>query len=174
VIAARGAVALARGLRMPRTLPWIVATVVLANSAIFLVSDTPLSATDVTRRDRGTIEKFVYLQSTPDLDRATIIAAYDAEVAQRYNTVGVHNLVGYDPANPPFEDVFSAAVCGPGLSGRFACSHAPVLVVWDDLIRVRGDGWQEVTMPHGAKLRIARNMGGVLVKVDGLEVTLSR
>ncbi len=174
VVAARGAVALARGLRVPRALPWIVASVVLANSAIFLLSDSPLSATDVVRTDRGTAEKFAYLQTVPDLDRASIIAAYDYEVAQRYNRVGTHNLVGYDPANPPFEAVFSTTVCSPGMTGMFACSHAPILVVWDDLIRVRGDGWEEVQMPHGAKLRIARNMGGVLVRVDGLEVTLVR
>jgi len=174
IITARGAIALARGIRMPRTLPWIVAGVVLANSAIFLVSDTPLSATDVLRKDRGTIEKFAYLQTAQDLDRATIIAAYDYEVAQRYNRVGVHNLSGYDPADPPFEAVFSTAVCGPDMAGIFPCSHVPILVVWDDLIRVGGSGWETVTMPHGARLRIARNMGGVLVKVNGLEVTLAR
>lgn len=174
IVAARGAIALARGLRMPRTLPWIVAAVVLANSAIFLLSDTPLSATDLARRDRGTIEKFAYLQTSPDLDRATIIAAYDAEVAQRYNRVGTHNLTAYDPANPPFEAVFSTAVCEPGMTGVFPCSHAPILVVWDDLIRVRGQGWEVVSMPHGAKLRIARNMGGLLVSVDGLDITLGR
>src|SRR5258706_468570 len=174
LIAARGAIALARGIRMPRTLPWIVAAVVLANAAIFLVSDSALSATDVQRHDRGTVEKFTYLQSSRDLDRATILAAYDALVAQRYNLVGVHNLEPYDPGGPGFEAVFSTAVCGPSMPDRFSCSHAPILVVWDDLIRVHGDGWETATMPHGAKLRIARNMAGVLIRVDGLDVTLGR
>ncbi len=174
VIAARGAIALARGIRMPRTLPWIVAAVVLANSAIFLVSDTPLSATDLARHDQGTNEKFAYLQGSRDLDRATILAAYDALVVERYNRVGVHNLEPYDPADPPFEAVFSAQPCGPNMPGRFVCSNAPVLVVWDDLIRVHGDGWETATMPHGAKLRIARGVVGVLVRVDGLDVTLGR
>ena len=174
LIAARGAIALARGARMPRTLPWLVGAVVLANSAIFLLSDSPLSATDLVRKDRGTTEKYAYLQTAQDLDRATIIAAYDYEVAGRYNTVGTHNLVGYDPANPAFEAVFSTAACEPGMRGTFPCSNAPVLVVWDDLIRVSGGGWETVRMRHGATLRIARNMGGVLVKVNGLEVTLDR
>jgi 4-amino-4-deoxy-L-arabinose transferase-like glycosyltransferase len=175
VFAARGAIALARSLRMPRTLPLIVGAVVLANAAIFLVSDTPLSATDVIRQDRGTVEKYRYLQSSPDLDRASILAGYDALVAQRYNTVGNHNLYGYDPAaTPPFEAVFSTQTCGPDMPGFFACSHAPILVIWDDLIRVQGSGWETVTMPHGAKLRIARDVGGVTIRVDGLEVTLKR
>jgi hypothetical protein len=174
LIAGRGAIALARGIRMPRTLPWIVAAVVVANGLLFLVSDTPLSATDIRRHDLGITERYAYLQSAPDLDRATIIAAYDAEVAQRYNRVGVHNLVGYDPANPPVEAVFSTAVCGPDMPGMFSCSHAPTLVVWDDIIRVSGSGWETVTMPHGAKLRIARDMGGVLVRVNGLEIALAR
>lgn len=174
IVAARGAIALARGLRLPRTLPWIVAAVVLANSATFLMSDTPLSATDLVRKDRGTIEKYQYLQSAIDLDRSSILAAYDYEVAARYNRVGTHNLFGYDPVNPSFEFVFGTKDCGPGVTRPFECSHAPILVVWDDLLRVRGNGWEEVRMPHGATLRIARSMGGVLVKVDGLEITLDR
>jgi hypothetical protein len=174
LIAARGAIALARGIRMPRTLPWIVGAVALANAAIFLVSDTPLSATDLVRRDAGTIEKYAYLQRAPDLDRASILAAYDAEVAQRYNTVGAHKLYGYDPMSPPAEAAFAGAPCAPDLPGLFACSNAPILVVWDDLIRVHGRGWETVTMPHGAKLRIARDMVGVRVRVDGLDVTLDR
>ena len=174
IVAARGAIALARGLRMPRTLPWIVVAVVLANSAIFLLSDTPLSATDVIRHDRGTVERYEYLQGGPDLERATIIAAYDAEVVQRYNTVGVHNIIGYDPANAPREFVFGTVPCGPGVGPLQGCGPSPVLVVWDDLIRVRGNGWEEVRMPHGAKLRIARDAVGVRVRMDGLEVTLDR
>lgn len=175
VYAARGAIALARGLRMPRTLPWIVAAVVLANSAVFLVTDTPLSARDVVRKDRGTTEKFAYLQQDRDLDRASILAAYDVLVAQRYNTVGVHNLYGYDPANPPIDAVFSSSPCGPDIGGGpFSCSNAPVLVVWDDLIKVHGNGWETATMPHGAILRIARNMAGVRVHIEGLDVTLGR
>ena len=174
VIAARGAIALARGLRMPRTLPFIVAAVVLAHSAIFLLSDTPLSARDVLRKDRGTTEKFAFLQREGDLDRASIIAGFDLLVAERYNTVGAHALYGYDPAGPPRDAVFSAALCGPANPGFLGCSQAPVLVIWDDLIRVHGGGWETATMPHGAVLRIARNMVGVRVHVEGLDVTLDR
>jgi hypothetical protein len=174
VIAARGAIALARGARMPRVLPLIVGAVVLVNAGIFLLSDTPLSATDVTRKDRGIAEKYAYLHSSPDLDRATILAAYDYEVAARYNTVGDHVVVGYDPVEAPFDAVFPATSCGAAATARFSCSNAPVLVIWDDLVRVSGNGWEEVRMPHGAKLRIARNMTGVVMKVDALEVTLVR
>jgi hypothetical protein len=179
VIAARGAIALARGSRMPRVLPWLVATVAIANAGIFLLSDTPLSAADVIRRDRGTIEKLAYLQSAPDLERATVIAAYDALVLvyyanERVPGYGKHNIVGYDPMNTPIDFDFATADCAPGVGPLQGCADSPVLTVWDDLVRVRGDGWQEVRMPHGAKLRIARNAAGMHVRIDGLEVTLSR
>ena len=179
VIAARGAIALARGLRRPRTLPWIVAAVVLANSAIFLVSDTPLSARDIARKDHGTIEKLEYLQTAPDLESATLIAAYDALVAQRYADEmaparGVHDFVSYDPANAPIDFTYATTTCGPGVGPLQGCAHSPVLVVWDDLIRVSGPGWQAIAMPHGALLRIARSAAGMHVHIDGLAVTLSR
>ena len=177
VIAARGAIGLARGLRMPRALPWIVAAVVLANSAIFLVSDTPLSATDVIRRDRGTIEKLQFLQQTRELDHAYVVAAYDYLVLEHYASevvpgYGSHPVRAFDPVNPPVEFVFPSHPCdGPGLTD---CSDVPILVVWDDLLRVSGAGWQEFRMPHGARLRIARDVVGVRVRLDGLEVTLGR
>lgn len=177
VVAARGAIALARGLRMPRTLPWIVAAAVLANSSIFLLSDTPLSATDVVRRDRGTIEKLRFLQQSPELDRSYIVAAYDYLVLQRYAVdvkpgYGLHPTRVWDPVNAPVEFTFPTRPCdGPSLA---ECSSVPVIVVWDDLVRVRGAGWEEFRMPHGAKLRIARDVGGVRVRLAGLEVTLDR
>ena len=172
VIAARGAIALARGLRMPRTLPWIVAAVVLANGAIFLLSDTPLSAKDVRRHDLGITERYDYLATEPDLDRATILAAYDAEVAARYGRG--HEVVRHDPADPPIEFTFGSAACAADVSALQGCARSPVLAVWDDLIRVHGDGWQTVVMPHGALLRVARNATGARVIVDGLDVTLQR
>ena len=175
VYAARGAIGLARGSRMPRALPWIVAAVVIANSAIFLVSDTALSVTDVMRRDRGTTEKNDYLRRDADLDRATILTGFDTLVAQRYST-GAHALYGYDPATAHLDAVFAGAPCPPGFSGGtpFVCDNAAVLVVWDDLIKVHGNGWQTATMPHGAILRIARDMAGVHIRIDGLDVTLDR
>jgi Dolichyl-phosphate-mannose-protein mannosyltransferase len=177
VVAARGAVGLARGLRVPRMLPWIVAAVVLFNSAIFLLSDTPLSATDLVRRDRGTIEKLQFLQQTRELDHAYMVAAYDYLVVQHYvfevpPGYGSHFLRVYDPVNPPIEFVFPSHPCdSPGLTD---CSDVPILVVWDDLLRVSGAGWQEYRMPHGALLRIARDMTGVRVRLDGMEVVLDR
>ena len=177
IIAARGAVGLARGLRMPRTLPWVVAAVVLANSAIFLVSDTPLSAIDVIRRDRGTTEKVQRLESL-DLDWATVVAAYDGVVVERYLVETVTQrgrLVGprlwaYDPVLPRSERKFDRACDRPRPE---ECSPA-VLIVWDDLLRVSGSGWEEIRMPHGARLRIARDMANATVIFDGLEVTVVR
>jgi hypothetical protein len=177
VVAARGAIALARGLRMPRTLPWIVASVVLANSAIFLLSDTPLSATDVVRRDLGTTEKVRRLESL-NLDWATVIAAYDGVLVERYlvETVAQRarlvapRLWAYDPALPRSERTFTVACDRPRAE---ECPPA-VLVVWDDLLRVSGPGWEEVRLPHGSRLRIARGMANATVIFDGLEVTVVR
>ena len=177
VVAARGAIALARGLRMPRTLPWVVAAVVLTNSAIFLVSDTPLSATDVIRRDRGMTEKVRRLESL-NLDWATVVSAYDGLLVERYliETLAQRaRLVGprlwaYDPALPRSERTFDVPCDRPRPD---ECPPA-VLVVWDDLLRVSGPGWEEITLPHGSRLRIARDMANARVIFDGLEVTVVR
>jgi len=74
--------------------------------------------------------------------------------------------------NPPLEFVFPSQAC----NGRASvdCSDVPILVVWDDLLRVSGAGWQEFRMPHGARLRIARDVFGVRVRLDGMEVVLER
>lgn len=176
VIAARGAVALARGARMPRSLPWIVAAVALANAAVFLVSDSPLSARDVVRRDRGVGERIERL-NRPDLAGATILAAYDALIVEYYfsddeRLTTNHVLVGYDPSLPRREMVFTTRVCNAG--GDVCRDREPVLAVWDDLIRVSGSGWEVLAMPHGAKLRVARNMSNVKVIIDGLSVEIVR
>jgi hypothetical protein len=173
VIAARGAIAFARGLRMPRTLPWVVAAVVLANAAIFLVSDSPLSATDLVRRDRGITEKLDYLRASSDLRQAAILTAYDFEIVMRYDP-DRHAVGSYDAAGPAREFVFDRTTCIPGPRVAFECPTAPILVVWDDLLRVHGSGWQEVRMPHGARLRVARDMLGVRIRLDGLDVTVER
>jgi hypothetical protein len=176
VIAARGAVALARGARMPRLLPGLVASVALANAAVFLVSDTPLSAHDVVRRDQGVGERIQRLNQ-PDLAEATIVAAYDGLVVEYYlSDVGrlasSHVLASYDPALPRRAMVFTPRVCSQ--AGDVCRDRAPVIAVWDDLIRVSGTGWEEITMPHGAKLRVARNMNNVTVITDGMSVEIVR
>ncbi len=176
VIAARGAIALARGARMPRTLPWLVAAVALANAGIFLASDTPLSARDVARRDRGVGERLDRLNQ-PDLAGATVITAYDGLVVEYYffddeRLSTNHVLYSYDPARPRSEMVFSNRICNR--SGDVCRDRDPVVVVWDDLIRVGGAGWEVVTMPHGAKLRVARNMNDVRIVIDGLSVEIAR
>ncbi|MGH2491789.1 MAG: ArnT family glycosyltransferase [Candidatus Limnocylindria bacterium] len=176
IIAARGAIALARGARMPRSLPGIVATVALANAAVFLMSDSPLSARDVARRDRGVAERIQRLNQ-PDLAGATILAAYDGLVVEYYfsddERLGTnHVLFSYDAARPRREMVFSTRICNS--AGDVCRDRDPVLVVWDDLIRVSGSGWEQLTMPQGAKLRVARNMNSVTVILDGLSVEVVR
>jgi hypothetical protein len=176
VIAARGAIALARGARMPRLLPWVVASVALANAAVFLVSDTPLAARDVVRRDRGVGERIERLNQ-PDLAGATIVAAYDGMIIQHYfrhdERLGMrHVLLNYDPALPRRELVFSTRICNS--TGDVCRDRDPVIAVWDDLIRVSGAGWETIRMPHGAKLRVARNVNNVKVVIDGLSVELAR
>lgn len=176
VIAARGAVALARGARMPRALPWIVASVALANAAVFLVSDTPLSARDDIRRDRGVGERIQRLNQ-PDLAGATVLAAYDGLIVEYYFSDDErlstnHVLVSYDPALPRREMVFSTRICDAG--GSVCRDRDPVIAVWDDLIRVSGSGWEVLTMPHGAKLRVARNMNDARVIIDGLSIEVVR
>jgi len=158
VIAARGAIALARGLRMPRTLPWIVATAVLANSAIFLLSDTALSARDLARRDFGMTEKAAALRAD-DLRDAVVITAYDALLVERY--VGPsHRVIAWDPVATPTLD--------RSVSGS-------IVVVWDDLLRIADGPWQTRVMPHGSLLRIARVDATWTLHVrDGLEVSVSR
>ena len=176
VIAARGVIALARGSRMPRTLPWLVATVALAHSAVFLASDPPLSARDVVRHDLGVGERIARLNQ-PDLAGATIIAAYDGLVVEHYFTdderlTTDHVLAQYDPALPRREIAFTTRICNS--AGDVCRDRDPVVAVWDDLIRVTGPGWEEVTLPHGAKLRVARNMNNVKLIIDGLSVELVR
>ena len=177
VIAARGAIALARGARMPRLLPWVVASVALANAAVFLVSDTPLSAWDVVRRDRGAAERISRLNQT-DLADAAILGAYDAVLVEYYLREDVrlapgHMLVKYDPASRMTELAFGKRPCPVPPD---ACRNANyTLVVWDDLVRVRGSGWEEIRMPHGAKLRVARDLGNeVRIALDGLSIELVR
>src|SRR5256885_6028943 len=61
IAAARGSIALAKGMRMPRTFRWIVMAVVLGNASIFPLSDTPISGRDIARHDRGIDEKVAAL-----------------------------------------------------------------------------------------------------------------
>lgn len=161
VIAARGAIALARGARMPRALPLVVGAVVLANAAIFLLSDTPLSANDVARRDHGTSEKAAYL-AAPEFQGAVVVAGYEKLIAQRY-------VIDARPARYrflPYDPDATAAT-------EIRTEQRGTIVVWDDLIRVSGTGWEEVRMPHGATLRIARMPGGVLLRLHGLTIELA-
>ena len=179
VLAARGAIAVARGLRMPRSLPAIVTAVALANAAIFLMSDSPLSARDVIRRDRGLAEKIGWLEQH-GLRRATIVTAYDAVLVEHYLVERYAErgwllppvLHKYDPAARRADVSYAPAPCDTPRPEQCA---PPVLVVWDDLIRVRGPAWEEIRLFHGSTLRVAREIGsGARIITDGLSVELVR
>jgi len=182
VIAARGVIAFARGARIPRLFPWLVAGVAIANAGVFLVSDTPLSARDLARRDRGLDEKLARL-AEPDLAHATIITGFDSLVVEYYliekPRLRNASYYPYDPSGSPrVLNVPGISVCPPGYdprTGPSGCSTVDsIVVVWDDLLRVSGRGWEEITLPHGAKLRVARGTAGARLTMQGLSVELSR
>jgi hypothetical protein len=170
IIAARGSIALAKGLRMPRTFKWIVAGVVLGNAAIFLLSDTPISARGIARQDRGIDEKVAYLASFSP-ESTQIVTAYDGVLVNRY----LHGppVLRYDPVAAPEFTLSLACDVAPG---HKPCSDRDVdVVLWDDLLRAEGPGWQEVRMPHGGRLRIAHVARSTSLRVsEGLGVEIVR
>ena len=170
ILASRGAIALAKGMRMPRTFKWIVMAVVLGNAAIYLLSDTPLSARDIARHDRGIDEKVAYLASFSP-DSTEVVAAYDVVLVDHY----VHGpaVLRYDPVASP-EFVLPLSCDAPAPLRPCAGTEVDV-VLWDDLLRAEGPGWREVRMPHGARLRIARvPRSGSLRVSEGLGVEIVR
>jgi hypothetical protein len=170
IFAARGSIALAKGLHMPRTFRWIVAAVALGNAAIFLLSDSPISARDIARRDHGIDEKVAYLASfSPETTQ--VVTAYDAVILSHY--LEGPPVLSYEPAsNPGFTLPLACEKAPP----RQPCARTEVdVVLWDDLLRARGEGWQEVRMPHGARLRIARvPRSASLVVSEGHSVSIVR
>ena len=170
IVAARGAIALAKGVRMPRTFKWIVAAAVLANAAIFLLTDTPISARDIARHDRGIDEKIAYLASFAP-DRTQVVTAYDDVLVNHY----LHGpaVLRYDPVAMP---AFTAALACDAAPSHPPCAGTDVdVVLWDDLLRAEGTGWEEVRMPHGARLRIAHVPRSASLRVsEGLGVEIVR
>ena len=170
MLAARGAIALAKGMRMPRTFKWIVAVAVLGNAAIYLLSDTPLSARDIARHDRGIDEKVAYLSSFAP-DATQVVTAYDDVLVNHY----LHGpaVLRYDPvATPAFTESLACDTAG----SHKPCAGTDVdVVLWDDLLRAEGPGWQEVRMAHGARLRITRVSRSASLRVsEGLGVEILR
>ena len=173
MLAARGTIAFAKGLRMPRTFKWIVMAVAIANAAIFLLSDSPISARDIARHDRGLDEKVAYLSSFPP-QTTFVVSAYDGVLAENYlqRLPGGLPLLEYDPANPDFTKPLS---CDAAPQTMPCSGEAVDVVLWDDLLRAEGPGWREVRMPHGARLRIARAPRSASLRVsDGLGVEIVR
>ena len=170
IIAARGSIALAKGLRMPRTFRWLVGAVVLGNAAIFLLSDTPISARDIARHDRGIDEKMTYLASFAD-ESTAVVTAYDDVLVNHY--LRGPPVLQYDPVAMPS---FTQPLACEAITSRKACAGADVdVVLWDDLLRAEGPGWQEVRMPHGGRLRIAHVSRSAALRVsEGLGVEIVR
>jgi hypothetical protein len=169
IVAARGTIALAKGLRMPRTFRWIVAAVVLGNAAIFLLSDTPVSARDVARLDRGIDEKVTYLSGHFAPATSLVVTVYDKMLVDRY-LGGEYSVAAYDPAdNPRYERPLRCLRQQP-------CEGAEVdVILWDDLLRAEGGGWQEVRMPHGGRLRFAHAPRSATLRAnEGLGVAIVR
>jgi len=170
IIAARGSIALAKGLRMPRTFKWLVAAVVLGNAGIFLLSDTPISARDIARHDRGIDEKVAYL-ATFAPGSTEVVTAYDDVLVNHY----LHGpaVLRYDPAATP---AFTAPLSCEAAPSPKPCAGSDVdVVLWDDLLRAEGPGWQEVRMPHGGHLRIAHVARSASLRVsEGLGVEIVR
>ena len=151
ILAARGAIGLAKGLRMPRMFPWIVAAVAVGNAAIFLLSDTPISARDIARHDRGIDEKAAFVLSTLAKETTVVVTAYDAVLVDNY-LGGAYAVLAYDPAATPS---FTRSLTCPEVAAQRPCAGAEVdVVLWDDLLRAEGPGWMSRSMPHGARLRI--------------------
>jgi len=170
ILAARGAIALAKGMRMPRTFKWIVAAVVLGNAAIFLFSDTPISARDIARHDRGIDEKLAYL-ATLAPESTEVVTAYDGVLVDHY--VPSTPVFRYDPAAT---SDFTLALACEKVTQHRPCADTDVdVVLWDDLLRADGPGWLEVRMPHGARLRIAYLPRSASLRVSqGLGVEIVR
>ena len=170
ILAARGAIALAKGMRMPRTFKWIVAATVLGNATIFLLSDTPISARDIARHDRGIDEKVAYLASFAS-ESTQVVTAYDGVLVDHY--VHTAPVFRYDPAAS--SDFTLPLACGKVTQHRPCADTDVEVVLWDDLLRAEGAGWQEVRMPHGARLRIARVPRSASLRVsEGLGVEIVR
>ena len=171
ILAARGAIALAKGIRRPRTFRWIVGATALANAAIFLLSDAPLSARDIARQDRGIDEKVAYVRDALTTDSALLVTAYDAVLVDHY-LQRAYPVLAYDPDTTR---ALTQALGCVQLAVR-PCSGPEVQVVlWDDLLRAEGAGWRERVMPHGARLRITRAPRDATLRVrEGVAVEVVR
>ncbi len=158
VIAARGAIALVKAVRRPRLLPAVVAIVTLFDASVFLFTQTPLSRYDLAQRDHGIGEKVAYVRERVPPAQAVVVTAFDQLLIDRY-LGGGYRLVAYDPdAGPRSRRTFPAGT---------------TLVVWDDIIRTDGPEWQQATLEHGARLRVARlDRDRVLEVQDGLLLRL--
>jgi hypothetical protein len=134
------------------------------------LSDTPISARDVARHDRGIDEKVAYLSSFAP-ETTEVVTAYDDVLVNHY----LHGpaVLQYDPvASSEFTTPLSCDAAIP----RKPCAGSDVdVVLWDDLLRAVGPGWQEVRMPHGARLRIAHVARTASLRVsEGLGVEIVR
>src|SRR5256886_3739135 len=170
IVAARGSIALAKGMRMPRTFKWIVMAVLVGNAPIFLLTDPPILARDIARHDRGIDEKVAYLAPFAP-DSTLVVTAYDDVLVSYY----LHGpaVLRYDPVATP---AFTEPLACDAASSHKPCAGTDVaVVIWDDLLRAEGQGWQEVRMPHGGPLRIAHAPRAAALRMsEGLSVEIVR
>ena len=82
-------------------------------------------------------------------------------------------MLQYDPVAMPS---FTQSLACDAIPSRKACAGTDVdVVLWDDLLRAEGPGWQEVRMPHGGRLRIAHVPRSAALRVsEGLGVEIVR
>lgn len=147
VLGAAVAAAGAAAVRVPAALPAGVAAVAAANAAIFLFTDTPLSAGHLERRGSGILAKAGYVRDNVPPGEALLVSAYDHALVRHY--VGPeYRLLRYEPevARP-----FDRPVCPPDMT----CPDQVTVIAWDDRFRTQGERWRTMTMPKGARLRLA-------------------
>jgi hypothetical protein len=159
VIAAVAAVAVTR--RIPRALPVLASAAVLANAAIFLWSDSPLSARDLARRDDGLADKVRFVKENLDARSTVIVVVHDELVVRRYVGAG-YRMLRYDPQ---LSRQVRLPICANG-----PCPEDVTVVAWNDRFRTRGD-WTSVRLRHGARLRIAPARGHEAIAASA-ELTL--
>lgn len=156
ILAARAAIGAVRAARMPRALPQVVGAAVLANAAIFLLSDSPLSARDLARRDTGILEKAAWIRANADPGETLIVTAHDKVIIEHYLGTD-YPLLEHEPRAPDLEP---DSVCADLLR----CQRRVIL--WDDLF-VDGAAWEIVAMPGGAQLRVADVTDEAVVRIRG-------
>lgn len=163
LLAARAAIGLADAVPLRRLTP-IAGAVIVANAGIFLLSDTPLSARDIDRRDRGIAEKAAWIRANVHPERAVIATLYDQVIIEHY--------LGRDFRIVRYE--IDDGKNGPTCAEPGACPSDLLVVAWDDLMEL-DSAWTSVAMPHGSLLRVSEMpVGSALRSREGRRLRVLR